>query len=170
MDLEVVRLHSSMTRISCQVRVEKQERRPRFAVGKDTSAWERVKTAAKRNANVSQEPAKCDALRLRVRRKDLELHPPMRFPSPAPTRTTSTFSLRSEESPVKTHPRKHSQHAKPPPTQHSKRHLQALLSLKLGYSTGGSDLTPGFLTPRKRQSLLAQLPSHRRWRSLQGVS
>jgi hypothetical protein len=148
-----------------------QEKTSIFAIRRDTSAWERVKTAAKRCVFMNFEPVKHAELGLRMRRKDLELHRPMRFPSPLPTLTSlSTPNLQStEEIPAvkRVNKGKEVRFAKLPSKTHFKSHMKALLSLKLGYSVGGSDQT-GLFSARKRQSLLAQLPSHRRWQSLQG--
>ena len=170
-DSEVVRLYSSLSHSSLPPPSQTQEKLPVFAMRRDTSAWDRVKTAAKRCVFMNLEPVKHAELGLRMRRKDLELHRPMRFPSPLPTLTSfSPPSLQAAEeiSAVKrVNQGKEVRFAKLPSKAHIKSHMKALLSLKLGYSVGGSDQT-GLFSPRKRQSLLSQLPSHRRWHSLQG--
>lgn len=170
-DKEVIRLYTSLSHSSLPPPSQTHTKLPIFAIRNDTSAWERVKTAAKRCVCMSLEPVKQGEIGLRKRRKDLELHRPMRFPSPLPTLPSfypQNYQLTEEISAFKhVNKGKEVHFAKLPTKTNIKSHMKALLSLKLGYSVGGSDQI-GLISPRKRQSLLAQLPSHRRWQSLQG--
>lgn len=171
MDREVQRLFSSLSQSSLPPPSQNQAKAPLFAIRRDISAWERVKTAAKRSVWMSFEPVNHTEMSLRARVKGLELHPPMRFPSPK-----HSFPSVSAPNPHKTeqigtfkqkNAKKEVHFAKLPSKPRSKSHMKALLSLKLGFAVGGSDQS-GLFSPRKRLSLLSLLPSHRRWQSLQG--
>jgi len=171
MDSEVKRLFSSLSHSSLPPAGQTYQKLPIFAVRRDISAWERVKTAAKRSVWMSFEPVNHAEMSLRARVKGLELHPPMHFPSPKdPVPSFSAANIQKTErigtfKPIKAKKAVH--FAKLQSKPRSKSHMKALLSLKLGFSVGGSDRS-GLFSPKKRESLLAQLPSHRRWQSLQG--